>query len=126
VKVGAGPYDQRAAGGDANFVNNVKVAGLSSSENLVLQYRFFDSFVPQGAGGVSPAVDGLIRFQRAGASMRIEGKAEFYPSMEIIRDSSVGSSRVYDYTQTGGPGEGLSRSRNVGPVVCGFTSCRAG
>jgi hypothetical protein len=126
LKVGAGPYDQRAAGGDANFVNNVKVAGLSSSENLVLQYRFFDSFVPQGAGGVSPAVDGLIRFQRAGASMRIEGKAEFYPSMEIIRDSSVGSSRVYDYTQTGGPGEGLSRSRNVGPVVCGFTSCRAG
>ena len=94
IKVGAGPYDQRAGGGDANFVNNVRVSGLSASENLVLQYRFFDSFVPQGAGGVSPAVDGLLRFTRAGTQMRIEGKAEFYPSMEIIRDSSRGSSRV--------------------------------
>jgi hypothetical protein len=126
IKVGAGPYDQRAAGGDANFVNNVRVAGLNPADNLVLQYRFFDSFVPQGAGGVSPAVDGLLRFSRVGSNMRIEGKAEFYPSMEIIRDSSKGSARIYDYTQTGGPGEGLFRSRNVGPVVCSFASCKAG
>ena len=124
IRVISGPYDQRAQGGDQNFVNLVRVADLNPADNLVLQYRALDSFVPQGAGGVAPAAFGVIRFGRQGTSLLIDGKINRFPSVEIIRDSPSGSARVFQANESLGPGEGLARSKNLGPLTCSFTACR--
>jgi hypothetical protein len=117
-------FSQPPEGGDSNYVNTVQgLADVGSSE-LVLQYRLLDSFVPQGVGGAAPAVDGVLRFGRAGGNnLKVQGWVERYPSMEIIRESSNGSVRVYGEGQSGGPGLGLFRKRNVAPMTCSFVGC---
>ena len=122
ILVRSGPFDPKVAGGDKNFVNVLSVPDLDPVENIAIQFRFLDSLIPQGAGGVSPAVDGLLRFSRAGDLLGIDGVLYMYPSMEIIRDGRQGPNLVYSYTQQGGPLVGLSKTRSIS-LTCGLYEC---
>jgi hypothetical protein len=58
--------------------------------NIVFDYRFLNSRVPEIAGGLAPAINGAVRLRRgAGGTLEIDGRLAQYPSVEIIRDTQL-------------------------------------
>jgi hypothetical protein len=58
--------------------------------NIVFDYRFLNSRVPEIAGGLAPAINGAVRLRRgAGGTLEIDGRLAQYPSVEIVRDTQL-------------------------------------
>lgn len=73
--------------------------------NIVFDYRFLNSHTPSQLGGVSPAINGLVRvMQGPNGTVEMDGLFAQYPSYEIMRDRNGTTNVIYQRQQeAGGP-----------------------